>query len=416
MGEQHADGPAVQIVDVAEINAELQIRRVRSRLGQGFREGFDVAQVHLACRLEHQRAVVSAVGGQAQRCDHHAILACMWTVVPPASGSIVTSCIRPRISAMPRPRCAAATGVFQEPVSTTETCSRSARAVARNVTVPPVPQCPVPSVPSVLFLAWRWPCSMAFASASPVAISTSRACSALTPARVEPAAQRGPAGSELTDIGGHLHLQGRRLTVEEHRHVVLISLRGRQPGHDQLGQLVQCADTVGFHHIGRAGDAVVERFAATLHQTVGVEQQGGPRRHGLARFGADLVVDHPKGCGLSTVEQHTGTVRAGPGSAADGLRWSTRPRRCPGSAPHRTRWYIARRSAAPRNRSTADSAAAGLGCSSSSARAALRSWPMTVAAARPWPTQSPTIKPIRPLSRSTTSYQSPPTCSGLLAG
>ncbi len=61
------------------------------------------------------------------------------------------------------------------------------------------------------------------------------------------------------------------------------------------------------------------------------------------------------------------------------------------------------------NRSSADSAAAGLGCSSSSARQALRNWPITVAASSPWPTQSPTIRPMRPSSRSTTSYQSPPT-------
>ena len=41
---------------------------------------------------------------------------------------------------------------------------------------------------------------------------------------------------------------------------------------------------------------------------------------------------------------------------------------------------------------------------------------MTVAAASPWPTQSPTINAIRPSSRSTTSYQSPPTCRGRVAG
>ena len=62
-----------------------------------------------------------------------------------------------------------------------------------------------------------------------------------------------------------------------------------------------------------------------------------------------------------------------------------------GRAPRRTRWCTGRRAAASANRSSAVSAAAGLGSSSSSARQALRSWPITVAAARPWPTQSPTI-------------------------
>jgi len=45
--------------------------------------------------------------------------------------------------------------------------------------------------------------------------------------------------------------------------------------------------------------------------------------------------------------------------------------------------------------------AAGLALSNNSARQALRSCPITAAAARPWPTQSPTTNAIRPSSKST---------------
>lgn len=49
---------------------------------------------------------------------------------------------------------------------------------------------------------------------------------------------------------------------------------------------------------------------------------------------------------------------------------------------------------------------------SSSARQALRNWPMTLAASRPRPTQSPTTMPMRPSGRAMVSYQSPPTSRG----
>ena len=68
------------------------------------------------------------------------------------------------------------------------------------------------------------------------------------------------------------------------------------------------------------------------------------------------------------------------------------------------------------NLSIAVSAWLALASCSSSARQALRSWPMTVAAPRSWPTQSPTTMPIRPSGSSTMSYQSPPTSSGRVAG
>ena len=68
------------------------------------------------------------------------------------------------------------------------------------------------------------------------------------------------------------------------------------------------------------------------------------------------------------------------------------------------------------NRSMAVRAAPALASWSSSARQALRSWPITVAAPRSCPTQSPTMMPIRPSGSSTMSYQSPPTSSGRVAG
>ena len=60
--------------------------------------------------------------------------------------------------------------------------------------------------------------------------------------------------------------------------------------------------------VGRAGDTGVQRFAAALHQAVGVEQQGRPRRQRLAVFGPGPVDEDPEWRGRGAVEQLRGAV------------------------------------------------------------------------------------------------------------
>ena len=61
-------------------------------------------------------------------------------------------------------------------------------------------------------------------------------------------------------------------------------------------------------------------------------------------------------------------------------------------------------------------ASAGPEARSKTAWLAERSCPMTAAAGSPRPTQSPTTTPVRCPGSGTTSYQSPPTSSGVTAG
>ncbi len=96
----------------------------------------------------------------------------MRTVVPVRWESMVTSCIKASIKAMPLPRCSAGTSArgFHVPESAMVTNTVSGSAVAHSRTVPSGRS--------------RWPCSMELASASPTAISTSSDCSCETPTAV----------------------------------------------------------------------------------------------------------------------------------------------------------------------------------------------------------------------------------------
>ena len=121
VGEQHVDSAAVQVIDAAEVDDDRRVVARRCGVIEVGYESVYVGLVDLPRCGQQLRAIVAPVDAEAQWRRHHAILACICTVVPVSRGWIVTSCINARMSEMPRPRCAAATGGFHEPASTTVT-------------------------------------------------------------------------------------------------------------------------------------------------------------------------------------------------------------------------------------------------------------------------------------------------------
>ena len=364
MLEQHVDRPAVEVVDAAQVDLSgvpsapsRALPRRALRRSRRCCSGRAPRRPSAPTVPSSRRSVL-----QSQRRRHHAILVCMCTVVP-VGGSMVTSCMSARISAMPRPRCrAGASAGFHVPASTTVTC-RSVGQAARSETEGPAAR------------RSRCPCSMALASASPAAMSD-----VLRSARRRPrpgSASRASAvrtRRQLGGVGGERHFERGGLPVQQQRDVVLDSRRWASSRDISWSRQVVESSTRSprTRSVARAMPSSIE-LPATLDQTVGVEQQGGARRASSSAASGRTRPSATPAAARARRRAWAWCRRRTPGSAADAPHWSRPARRCRGE--HRAEGGGAPRAGQP-GRETVQrrrERRSGLDCSSSSARQALRS-------------------------------------------
>ena len=236
------------------------------------------------------------------------------------------------------------------------------------------------------------------------------------PAPAQPGPQRRAGRRELPFVRGKRQVQPRGMAVEDQGDVVFVAIRAG-PSPASPGWRVPPPWPPG-----PPGPRLPPGRSRRRAGGGGVPPA---RRCTAARLTGRAASSSPR----------AGPPRSGPRAGTTGLPQASRPGRpggpgCPAGArrccrsagpaswsrmPQKTVLQNAPGTSAAK-RSMADRVCAGLASCSSRARQALRSWPITVAASRPWPTQSPTTMPIRPSGSSTRSYQSPPTSSGRLAG